>query len=67
MDGQIDNTSVTAVHFKAKNPPDGLIGGDVTSGKIRLDFICMGVTISCTCGHVTTLVDVLADILDGFY
>ena len=57
---------MTAVYFKAKDPPDGLIGGDVTSSKIRLDLIYMGVTINCACGHVTTLVDALADILDGF-
>ena len=55
---------MTAVYFKAKDPPNGLIGGDVISSKIRLDRIYMGVIINCACDH--TLVDVLADILDGF-
>ena len=57
---------MTAVYFKAKDSPDGLIGEDVTSSKIRLDFIYVSVTINCACGHVTTLVDVLSGILDGF-
>ena len=58
---------MTTAYFKAKDPLDGLIGGDVMSSEIHLDFIYVGITINCAFGHVTTLVDVLADILDGFY
>ena len=56
---------VTAVCFESKSPPDGLIGGDVSSSEINLDPVNVSVTIHCACGQVSALVDVLADILDG--
>ena len=65
MDGQIGNMWVTAVVFKSKNPPDDLIDGAVPVSKISLDLINVGVAIHHACGHVTVLIDVLADTLDG--